>query len=219
MQLQVVLNFLKKLKKNNNKEWFDANRPVYEKAKNEVKELVAQVLLRTTAFDSSLTGLEPKDCMFRINRDVRFSKNKLPYKSNIAFMLAPGGKKSLKSCYYFHIEPGNCFIAGGIYMPMPEQLKLLRQEIDYSGDELTKLFSSKEFKKYYTGFDEESKLLRMPKGYSEDHPYADWLKLKSFTVTLPIDDTLVVHKDIVKKITDSFVQLHKLNQFLNKALD
>lgn len=219
MQLQVVLDFLKKLKKNNSKEWFDANRPIYEKAKEEVKTLVAEVLAKVAVFDPSITSLEVKDCMFRINRDVRFSKDKSPYKSNIAFMIAPGGKKSAKSCYYFHIEPGNCFVAGGIYMPMPEQLKSLRQEIDYSGDELKKIFSSKEFRKYFTGFDEEAKLVRMPQGYTEDNAYAEWLKLKSFTVTTHFEDTLLSNKDIVKKITDSFTQLYKLNQFLNNALD
>ena len=134
-------------------------------------------------------------------------------------MIAPGGKKSLKSCYYFHIEPGNCFVAGGIWMPMPEQLKLLRQEIDYSGEELAKLFSSAAFKKYFKGFDEEAKLIRMPKDFTEDHPYAEWLKLKSFTVTVPVDDTLLSHKDIVKNITTQFAQLYRLNQFLNRALD
>ncbi|MBC7450102.1 MAG: DUF2461 domain-containing protein [Cytophagales bacterium] len=219
MQLQLVLDFLKKLKKNNSKEWFDANRPAYEKAKNEVKELVGEVLAKVAVFDPSIASLEVKDCMFRINRDVRFAKDKSPYKTNMAFMIAPRGKKSIKSCYYFHIEPGNCFVAGGIYMPLPEHLKLLRQEVDYSGDELKKLFASKEFKKYFTGFEEEAKLVRMPQGYTEDHVYSEWLKLKSFTVTSPFDDVLLSNKDIVKQITDPFMQLYKLNQFLNKALD
>ena len=134
MTLVSTLNFLKKLTKNNNKEWFDKNRSVYEDAKLEVKALVQQTIEKIATFDPSIASLEPKDCMFRINRDVRFSKDKSPYKNNMGFMIAPGGKKSIKGCYYVHIEPGNCFVAGGIWVPMPEQLKSIRQEIDYSGD-------------------------------------------------------------------------------------
>jgi len=219
MELQAVLDFLKKLKKNNSKEWFDKNRPAYEKAKAEVVELVSQTILKVASFDSSIANLEPKDCMFRINRDVRFAKDKSPYKTNMGFVLAPGGKKSSRSCYYVHIEPGNCFVAGGIYMPEPDQIKKIRQEIDYSGDELKKLFVSKDFKKYYTEFDQEQKLIRVPKGYSEDHTYAELLKLKSYTVTYPISEDLLSNKDVVKKLTEPFVQLHKLNEFLNRAID
>jgi uncharacterized protein (TIGR02453 family) len=150
MHLSLTLNFLKKLAKNNNKEWFDKNRPTYEEVKLEVKSLVKEVVEAIAEFDTSIANLEPKDCMFRINRDVRFSKNKSPYKTNMGFMIAPGGKKSLKSCYYVHIEPGNCFLAGGIHMPSPEQLKAIRQEIDYNGDALKNIFKSKPFKKYFS---------------------------------------------------------------------
>jgi uncharacterized protein (TIGR02453 family) len=219
MSLVLTLNFLKKLSKNNNKEWFDKNRSVYEEAKGEVKILIQNVLERISEFDPSIAQLEPKDCMFRINRDVRFSKDKSPYKSNMGFMIAPGGKKSIKSCYYVHIEPGNCFIAGGIWLPEPEHLKLIRQEIDYNGDALKKIIQNKSFKKYFSGFDEEMKLVRMPKDYEESHPYADWLKLKSFTVTMPIDEAVLSDKKVVDKICTPFKEMYALNQFLNAALD
>lgn len=220
MQLELVLKFLKKLQKNNNKVWFDANRDSYEQAKSEVKELVAVTIKGISKFDPSIASLEPKDCMFRINRDVRFSKDKAPYKTNMGFMIAPGGKKSLKSCYYVHIEPGNCFVAGGIWMPMPEQLKLIRQEIDYNGEALDKILSSKTFKKYFQGFDQEMKLIRMPKEYSEDNPHADYLKLKSFTVTTPLEETVFAdNKKLVSSIIQPFSELYTLNQFLNRALD
>jgi uncharacterized protein (TIGR02453 family) len=219
MQLTTTLSFLKKLKKNNTKEWFDKNRSMYEEAKDEVKELVRETIEKIAVFDSSIATLEPKDCMFRINRDVRFSKDKSPYKTNMGFVISPGGKKSLKACYYVHIEPGNCFVAGGIYMPTPEQLKLIRQEIDYNGDKLKAIFSSKGFKKYFTDFDQELKLVRMPKEYTEDHAYADYLKLKSYTVTAPIEESVLSDKNIVAKVTAPFIELHKLNQFLNSALD
>ena len=220
MQLDLVLKFLKKLQKNNNKEWFDANRASYEQAKSELKEFVAQTIKAVSKFDSSIASLEPKDCMFRINRDVRFSKDKVPYKTNMGFMIAPGGKKSLKSCYYVHFEPGNCFVAGGIWAPMPEQLKLIRQEINYNGDALDKIFASKSFKKYFQGFDQEMKLVRMPKEYSEDNAHADYLKLKSFTVTMPLDEAVIIDsKKLLTHIIQPFSELYKLNQFLNSALD
>lgn len=219
MQLALTLSFLKKLSKNNNKEWFDKNRSVYEEAKAELKVLVQSVIERISEFDSSIAQLEPKDCMFRINRDVRFSKDKTPYKTNMGFMIAPGGKKSIKSCYYVHIEPNNCFIAGGIWMPLPEHLKLLRQEIDYNGDTLKKIVQKKTFKKYFSGFDEESKLVRMPKDYDESHPYAEWLKLKSFTVTMPLEEAVLTDKKVVDKICVPFKEMYAFNQFLNAALD
>lgn len=219
MQLALTLSFLKKLSKNNNKEWFDKNRSVYEEAKGEVKLLVADVIKRIAEFDPSIAQLEPKDCMFRINRDIRFSKDKVPYKTNMGFMIAPGGKKSIKSCYYVHIEPGNCFIAGGIWMPEAENLKRIRQEIDYNGDALKKILQAKNFKKYFSGFDQELKLVRMPKDYEESHPYAEWLKLKSFTVTMPLDEAVLSDKKVTEKICGPFKELHALNKFLDAALD
>lgn len=219
MHLILTLNFLKKLAKNNSKEWFDKNRPLYEDVKAEVKILVKDVIASIATFDTTIASLEPKDCMFRINRDVRFSKNKSPYKTNMGFMIAPGGKKSLKSCYYVHIEPGNCFLAGGIHMPIPDQLKLIRQEIDYNGDALSAIFKDKKFKKYFLDFDADMKLVRIPKDYKEPHMYAEWLKLKSFTVTMPIDDTVFGDKKLVEFLNKSFKEVHVLNQFLNAALD
>ena len=219
MHLSLTLNFLKKLAKNNNKEWFDKNRSTYEEAKLEVKVLVKEVVQAIGQFDPSISNLEPKDCMFRINRDVRFSKNKSPYKTNMGFMIAPGGKKSLKSCYYVHIEPGNCFLAGGIHMPMPEQLKLIRQEIDYNGDALKTIFKSKSFKKYFLDFDQDMKLVRLPKDYVEPHTYSDWLKLKSYTVTMPFEETVLTDSKTIEKISKPFKEMYALNQFLNAALD
>jgi uncharacterized protein (TIGR02453 family) len=219
MQLSLTLNFLKKLAKNNNKEWFDKNRPTYEEAKLEVISLVKEVVESIAQFDPSIANLEPKDCMFRINRDVRFSKNKSPYKTNMGFMIAPGGKKSLKSCYYVHIEPGNCFLAGGIHMPSPEQLKAIRQEIDYNGDSLKNIFKSKPFKKYFLDFDQDMKLVRVPKDYVETHAYADWLKLKSFTVTMPFEESILTDSKTIEKISKPFKEMYALNQFLNAALD
>ena len=100
-----------------------------------------------------------------------------------------------------------------------EHLKLIRQEIDYNGEALKKIFQSKNFKKYFSGFDQEMKLVRIPKDYEESHIHADWLKLKSFTVTMPIDESVLLDKKIIDIICTPFKEVFKLNQFLNTALD
>jgi uncharacterized protein (TIGR02453 family) len=214
-----VFDFLKKLKKNNSKEWFDAHRSEYEGAKKQVITLVEAIIPLVEKIDPEVQNLQAKDCMFRINRDVRFSKNKDPYKTNMGIVFAPGGKKSTKGCYYLHIEPGHCFIAGGIWMPMPEDLKKIRQEIDYNGDALEKLLKAKSFKKYFTSFDQEAVLTKVPKGYDATHPHADLLKLKSFTVSFPIEDSVFLEKKPEAKIVKVFAEIVPVNQFLNTAID
>ena len=114
-----TLSFLKDLKKNNNKEWFDTNRSRYDNAKADFESFVEAVLTPLRKIDPTVADLKAKDCTFRINRDVRFSKNKAPYKSNMAMYIAKGGKKTNHAGYYFHCEPGHCFVGGGLWMPMP----------------------------------------------------------------------------------------------------
>lgn len=217
--MKEVFDFLKKLKKNNSKEWFDIHRSEYESAKKQVIALVETIIPLVEKIDPEVQNLQAKDCMFRINRDVRFSKNKDPYKTNMGVFFAPGGKKSNKGCYYLHIEPGNCFIAGGIWMPMPDDLKKIRQEIDYNGDDLAKLLKVKSFKKYFAAFDQESVLTKVPKGYDATHPHADLLKLKSFTLSFPIEDSVLLDKKPEATIIKVFTEIVPVNQFLNTAID
>ncbi|MCU0416198.1 MAG: DUF2461 domain-containing protein [Cytophagaceae bacterium] len=217
--MKQTFDFLKKLKKNNTKEWFDDHRSEYELVKKQMQEWLLQFIPKVEKLDTSIQDLAPKDCMFRINRDVRFSKNKDPYKTNMGVVFAPGGKKSTKGCYYVHIEPGNCFIAGGIWMPEPEALQKIRQEIDYNGSALQTIVRKKSFQKYFIDFDSESTLTRVPKGYAADHEYADWLKLKSFTVTYPIDDSVLLSADRDKLCLAVFKEILPINQFLTTALD
>src|ERR1051325_10599551 len=124
-----TLKFLKDLKKNNTKEWFDANRKAYESAKKDFEGLVESVIEQFCKKDEEIGSLKPKDCMFRINRDIRFSKDKSPYKTNFGAFINKGGKKSIYAGYYFHCEPGENFVGGGLWMPMPDALKKVRQEI------------------------------------------------------------------------------------------
>lgn len=216
-----TINFLKSLKKNNNKVWFDANRKSYELAKTDFIQFIQQLIDKTAKKDPTLYSLIAKDCIFRINRDVRFSTDKSPYKSNMGASVNKAGKKAMLSAgYYFHLEPGNSFVGGGIYMPMAQELKKIRQEIDYNWKDFTKIISEKKFKTIYTDLDKskEVTLQRVPKGYEPSNPAAEYLKLKSYIAILPITDKELQSKDLIKKAVAAFEALQPLVYFLNQAL-
>lgn len=214
----MMLDFLKKLKTNNNKEWFDKNREKYEEARAEFSEAVGVLINKIAEFDDTIKGVEVKDCIFRINRDVRFSKDKSPYKTNFAAVIGSEGKKTAGPCYYFHVMPGNSMIGGGVYMPPPDILKKIREEIDYSGKDLEKLLAGKEFKKYFDGLDEDDKLKKVPAGFENDNPFAELLKLKSYFVVKPIEDQAIRDGKYFTDASKAFRQVHLLNQFLKRNL-
>jgi len=214
-----TLDFLIKSKKNNSKEWFDKNRPQYELIKIEFKSFINELIASIAKFDPSIKHLEAKDCIFRINRDVRFSANKAPYKTNIAAFISPEGKKSISAGYYIHIQPGNCFLASGMWMPPAPQLSAVRQEIDYNAEEFRKIILSKEFKKHFKELSQEDKVKTTPKGYEKTHSEIEFLKLKSFIAMKAIDDKEVLSKNFIKSICTSFEVAHPLNTFLRRACD
>lgn len=218
---QQTLQFLKSLKKNNKKEWFDKNRGRYDEAKKNIEETTAEIIKRLSKTDESIAHLQARECMFRINRDVRFSKNKAPYKTNMGVYFSKGGKKGIQAGYYFHIEPGAAFIAGGLWMPMPEELKKVRQEIDYNFEEFNKIISAKTFKGLFGDLDrsEGYTLRRIPKGYEENNPAIEYLKLKSFIVTRKIPDDELSAKDAEKKVAAYFEKMKPFIDFLNRAVE
>ena len=218
---QASLKFLKDLAKNNQKEWFDKNRSRFESTKQELEAFTADVIKKVTKFDDSIAHLQVKECLFRINRDVRFSKDKSPYKRHLSMYLSKGGKKGINPGYYFHLEPGNSYVGGGLWMPMPPELKKVRQEIDYSWDEFRKLFSDKKFKAAFGDFrrGEEEVLSRPPKGYEETNPAIEYLKLKSWIMSAKVSDAELVSKDLSKKIAGYFERMNPMIQFFNQALD
>ena len=211
------LKFLKDLKKNNNKPWFDKNRKQYDAAKEDFVLLVAQVIKGIGSFDPSIAGLEAKNCLFRINRDVRFSKNKDPYKNNMAAYFNKDGKKGLGAGYYMHIEPGKSFIAGGIWMPEPPVLAGIRQEIDSGFDEWKKMVESKAFKKMFPKGLEGESLTRPPKNYDENNPAIEYIKRKSFIVTSTFTDTEIQSKGFTRELTKRFQAMKPLVDFINLA--
>lgn len=217
--METTLKFLKQLAKNNHKEWFDANRKTYEICKAEFENVVKSVIDKSVVFDNGLAGLEAKKCLFRINKDVRFSKDKSPYKLNMGASINPGGKKSMIPGYYIHIEPGKSFLAGGCYQPMPEVLAAIRQEIDYNGTAFKKILSAKDFKTYFKDLSQEDKLKTAPKGYEKTHPEISLLQHRHFIVVHDLKDEDILNKNFPSHVAKIFKAMLPLNLFLRNCME
>ena len=217
--METTLHFLKKLKINNNREWFDSNKTEYLASKEIFEEFVSELIKGINKFDKKVSlDLKPKDCTFRIYKDVRFSKDKTPYKNNMSASINPGGKKSNIPGYYFHLEPDGCFLAGGVYMPMPDVLKAIRQEIDYNPLPLINVLKSASFKKEFNGLDEEDKLKNPPKGFNKDHAHSEILKNRHFIVSQKFENKVILKKDGLSKTLDSFKAMYPFLDYLRKAI-
>ena len=197
-----TLAFLTDLAANNNKPWFDDNWPAYDAAKTDFLNLLTDVIARLGAVDAEIAtaNLLPKGCIFRINRDVRFSKDKAPYKSHFAAWFNTGGKHSAAAGYYLHVAPHESFVAGGMYMPEPPVLTRIRQEIDYNVAGFEAMFKEPKFAAYFSELSRENALSRPPKGYEADNPAIEYLKLKSFTASHPLPVKLLTQKKLVDEI-------------------
>ena len=216
-----TIKFLKDLKKNNNKPWFEKNRSVYENARADFAKFIQAVIDQHSKKDPTISNLVAKDCMFRINRDVRFAKDKSPYKSNFGASINKGGKKTDNTAgYYFHLSSGDSFLGGGIWMPAPDALKKVRQEIDYNYSDFKKIVNAKKFKSVYGDLSRASEytLSRVPKGYETDNPAAEYLKLKSYIALAELKDTDLTSKDLVKKTVAAFEALQPLVEFLSVSM-
>jgi len=217
-----TVSFLKELKKNNNKPWFDKHREKYLSAKIDYENFIGKLLDATSVFDTGMKELIAKNCTFRINRDIRFSKDKTPYKTNMGASLNRGGKKSVFAGYYFHLEPGGkSFAGGGLWMPAAPELKKLRQEIDYCFPEFNKIINSSAFKNQYPGLEmnEGEMLVNIPKGYDKENPAASFLKLKSFVATKGIPDTLLTSPALKNEVVLAFKALMPLVKFMNRSME
>jgi len=214
------LEFLDDLKANNNRDWFLDNKKRYEAFKKDYHQLVSDFLSVMKPLDPSLEMLEVKNCTFRINRDIRFSKDKSPYKDHIGVWLSSGAKGKNRSGYYVHIARTGSFIAGGFYCPEAEDLKKMRKEIAFFYEDLEEILNEKNFKKEFTDFDrnEINLLKNPPRGYEKDHPAIEFLKLKSFETSQKFDIEEVTQKDFVAKMCQKLIALKPLNDFINRAL-
>jgi uncharacterized protein (TIGR02453 family) len=215
-----TLQFLEDLKANNNRDWFLENKKRYEIFKKDYHKLVSDFLDAMKPLDASLEMLEIKNCTFRINRDIRFSKDKSPYKAHLGVWLSAGAKGQNRSGYYVHIEKGASFIAGGFYSPEAEDLKKVRKEIAFFHDDLDAILNDKNFKKEFKNldFNESNALKNPPRGYEKEHPAIEFLKLKSFTASQKFDIIEVTKKDFVAVMSQKLIALKPLNEFINRAL-
>lgn len=216
-----TLKFLVQLKKNNNKAWFETNRKMYEAAKADFENFVGAVLAKLSERNPAYQNFKPKDCTFRINRDVRFSKDKSPYKTNMGASFNPGGKKAQTASPYFHLDPGGAsFVGGGLWMPDPKIVKNIRQEIDYNLPTFKKIVEGRSFKKMFGGLDMRSEftLTRVPKDYLVDNPAAEYLKLKSYIVMQPLPDEMLTDKKLLKTVVNAFIEMEPMLSFLNQGM-
>ena len=216
--MQDVLNFLSQLKENNNKEWFDQNREWYQACRNKVAFLTELILHEISKFDDEIGAQDPKDCIFRIYRDVRFSNDKTPYKTHFGVYIVKGGRKSVNAGYYLHIEPGGSFVGGGIWSPPADALKAIRTEIFDHPEEFKSLIQSNHFREMFTGMYDD-KLKTAPKGFPKDYADMELLKYKSYAFDAPVSDSVVLSELFVEKIIAFMSQLYPVNRFLNGALE
>jgi uncharacterized protein (TIGR02453 family) len=216
-----ALQFLADLIANNNTEWMHANKKRYENYKKDYHAFIASILAEMKPLDKALEPLEIKNCTFRINRDIRFSKDKSPYKNNMGVWFTQNKNRKNSPGYYIHYEKGNSFIAGGIWCPEVSELKQIRKEIEFFHDDLEKIVANKNFKKEFVEItrEENNMLKKAPKGFDPEHPAIEFLKMKSFTASAKIDDKLFTHPEFAKTIAAKLIVLKPLNDYLMRAIE
>jgi uncharacterized protein (TIGR02453 family) len=213
--------FLADLTANNNKEWMHANKKRYEEYKKEYHNFIGSVLLEMKLLDPNLSDLEIKNSTFRINRDIRFSKDKQPYKTNIALWFSSNKNRKNAAGYYLHFQPNKSFVAGGLYNPENEDLKKIRKEIEFFYADLNLILEDKDFKSNYKelSIEDKNKLKRAPKGFDENHEAIEFLKLKSFTASMEIEDKEFLKEGFSKFIAAKMILLKPLIDFVNRGVE
>ncbi|NOZ47809.1 MAG: DUF2461 domain-containing protein [Chlorobi bacterium] len=216
--MKLVLDFLSDLAKNNNKSWFDENRQRYEIARTEFSLFVDQLIPAIKSIDNRIGDISSKQCMFRIYRDVRFSKDKRPYKTNFGAFVSNIGRKSRYAGYYLHIEPEKSMLGGGLYMPQPDILKAVREEILDNATEYKSIIYDSTFKKLF-GEVWGDKLKMAPRGFPKDNPDIDLVKQKSFTALHSLTNNQVLESAFFDYILNVFREIYKINEFINRVID
>ena len=211
-----TLTFLSQLGENNNKVWFEANKAAYEAAKADFEQAVTAILTGLSVFEPAFKEQKAKDCIFRIYRDVRFAKDKSPYKANFGAFFNKDGRKSPGAGYYVHLEPGKSFAGGGLWMPESNILKMVRQEIDYNLNEFKAIVEDKSFKAIF-GELEGERLKSVPKDYPADHAAGEYLKLKSYVVMHQMKDKEIATGNFTDKCMEVFTAMQSFIHFLNRA--
>jgi uncharacterized protein (TIGR02453 family) len=216
--MKTILNFIKELKENNNREWFNENKQRYLESLEQFRNFAGQLLTGISAFDPSVGNLEPKDTIFRIYKDVRFSKDKLPYKTHFGCWMAKGGRKSTDAGYYFHLEPGQSFLAAGVWMPPKEQLNLIRQEIQFNPEPYMALISNPALKENYERGGKEDMLKKGPVGFPLDFKYLEELKYKHYIWSKNYSDSALLKDNLALRVSEDYKGLFPLVSYLNHAM-
>lgn len=218
MLKKTTFDFLRELAENNNREWFALNKFRYEEAKLDLFALITPLIKELAAIDPEFSAdTEPKKCLLRIYRDVRFSLNKDPYKKNYGIAFDVKGYGPSTPAYYLHLEPGNCFFGVGFWMPESKVVKSIREEIDYSADEFLEIINDKDYQKVFS-LSKEDTLKKAPKGYEIDHPMIEYLRLKSFISIYPLKEDDFYKNNIVDKLITAFKTIQPFVLFLRKAV-
>ncbi len=213
-----TLVFLADLAEHNTREWFNENKSRYENARKNYLLFLEDMLQEMQAFEPIAHNQKAKDLVFRIYRDVRFSHDKRPYKDHFGAYIAEGGRKSIFPGYYLHLAANNkSFVAGGLWMPPAEQLKAVRQEIDYNLDEFKSIVESEDFKKRFGSISGEQ-LKTTPKGYDKENPAIEYLRFKSWNALMPLSDKTILSPDLMSILMDAMKALKPLNDFLMRPL-
>lgn len=214
-----TFDFLKELIENNNREWFQANKTRYEAARENVIEFTTGLIKLLHKIDPGIdAGLDSKKCVMRIYRDIRFSKNKTPYKNNFGVSIPTRGLKAGGAEYYLHITPDGSFIAGGYWMPEAAHLKAIRQEIDYNAHDLKKIIDDPGFVELFGEFRKQEQLKSVPREYSADNENIELLKLKSFVAFHYFKNDELSKKNAVETVAAICSRIYPLNVFLNNAI-
>ncbi|MDA3880210.1 MAG: DUF2461 domain-containing protein [Prolixibacteraceae bacterium] len=213
-----IVEFLSALEANNNKEWFDNNRETYQDVRVQFLQFTDLLIHEIRSFDPQVPYTDPKKCVFRIFRDMRFSKDKRPYKNNFGAFISRDGRKGGNPGYYLHIQPGASFVAGGLFMPDAPKLKAIRNDIFNNPDDLLEIIEDSEFKNSFTLFDGDN-LKTAPKGFPKDFKHIDLLRHKSFAPLMPLRDEQLFSPDIFELIISAFKKITPLNHYLNNIID
>lgn len=216
--MKPIIHFLEALAKNNNRDWFNENKKTYQESLESFRNFAADMLTGIVQFDPSLGNIEAKDTIFRIYKDVRFSKDKSPYKTHFGCWMAKGGRKSTDAGYYFHFEPGNTFMAAGVWMPPREQLDLIRQDIVFNPSEYLKVISDPGIAKKYERGGKEDRLKKGPVGFPKDFEYIEEIKYKHYIFSRNYSEAEVLKDGFSDVVVDDFRGLYPLVSYLNHAM-
>lgn len=212
-----ILSFLKELTENNNRDWFKTNKADYDEAMEDFQKIILALSEEVRKIDTSIKEDLIKNYIFRIFRDVRFSKDKSPYKNHFGAYIANGGRKSELAGYYLHIEPGETMLAGGVYGPQKEVLKAIRNEIYYNSGKLREILATDDFTSHF-GKMEGSQLKTGPKDFPKDHEAVDLLKFKDFIAWRKFTDEEVLSEDFFEHLLEAAKALKPFNDFINQAI-